>query len=236
MQLGAIFDFDGVLFHSDRAHEACWREVARSEGKPFSRNDFLKGFGVKNERFIDEILGWTSDPVQIARLVAQKEKTFQDLVREKGLDPILGTVDLVNRLAKAKIPCAIGSSAARANIDLILERHQKLQSAFSVYATGEEIPKGKPDPAVFLLAAKKLGLPPASCVVFEDAPLGVEAGKRAGMKVVALTTSFSEQELNQAGADIVVQSLAEVSLQDLFTLIQSPSSSSPAGHQGGLRP
>ena len=231
MQLGAIFDFDGVLFHSDLSHEACWREVARAKGKPFSRNDFLKGFGVKNERFISEVLGWTSDSVQIACLSEQKEKAFQNLVRKTGLDPIPGTVDLVRRLAKAKIPCAIGSSAVRANIDLVLERHPELRSAFSVYATGEEIPKGKPDPAVFLLAAQKLGLPPASCVVFEDAPLGVQAGKKAGMKVVALTTSFSGQELKQAGADIVVQTLAEVALQDLFTLIQSPSSSSPADHR-----
>jgi HAD superfamily hydrolase (TIGR01509 family) len=219
MQLGAIFDFDGVLFHSDLAHEACWRIVAESEGRTFSRTDFLKGFGVKNERFISEILGWTTDPKRVADLAERKEKLFQDMVRKEGLAPIPGTVDLVSRLVEAKIPCAIGSSAMRANIDIVMAPYPKLRSAFSVCVTGEEVHKGKPDPHVFLLAAKRLHLPPSSCVVFEDAPLGVEAGKRAGMKVIALTTSFSEEELRRASPDLLVQSLASVSLQDLYSLI-----------------
>ena len=218
MQLGAIFDFDGVLFHSDRAHEACWRAVAESEGRPFSRQDFLKGFGVKNERFIGEILGWTQDPDQIARLAKQKEELFFDYVRKKGLAPISGTADLVKRLTEAKIPCAIGSSAQRANIDLVLSFHPDLRSAFSAWVTGEDVHAGKPDPEVFILAAKKLNLPPDSCVVFEDAPLGVKAGKAAGMKVVALKTSFPEESLRQAYPDLLVSSLSSVTIQDLFSL------------------
>ena len=222
MQLAAIFDFDGVLFHSDLAHEECWRALAESEGRTFSRADFLKGFGVKNELFIREILRWTDDPVKVAQLVEKKEKIFQDRVRKVGLAPIDGTVDLISRLVKANIPCAIGSSAMRVNIDVIMEHYPELRSAFSVYVTGEDVHKGKPDPAVFLLAAKKLDIPPSSCVVFEDAPLGVEAGKRAGMKVVALTTSFSEKELKTAHPDMLLNTLASVTLQDLYALIQKP--------------
>ena len=218
MQLGAIFDFDGVLFHSDRAHEACWRAVAEAEGRPFSRQDFLKGFGVKNERFISEILGWTQDPAQIARLAKQKEKIFHEHVQKNGLAPIAGTVDLVKRLREAKVPCAIGSSAPAANIDLILAPYPELRSAFSARVTGEDVQTGKPDPEVFILAAQKLRLPAASCVVFEDAPLGVKAGKAAGMKVVALGTSFPEESLRAAHPDLLVQSLASLTVQDLLKL------------------
>lgn len=220
MPFGAIFDFDGVIFHSDLAHEECWRIVAESEGKTFSRADFLKGFGVKNELFIREILHWTSDPEKVFQLVQKKEKIFQDRVRNVGLTPIEGTVDLISRLVKAKIPCAIGSSAMKANIDVVMEHYPELRAAFSVCITGEEVHKGKPDPAVFLLAAQKLTIPPSSCVVFEDAPLGVEAGKRAGMKVVALTTSFSKEELHAAHPDMLVDSLASVTLQDLRMLFR----------------
>ena len=220
MQLGAIFDFDGVLFHSDLAHEACWRAVAESEGRTFSRQDFLRGFGVKNERFIREILGWTQDPAEVARLAQQKERIFHEYVRKNGLEPIFGTVDLVERLTKRKVPCAIGSSAQRSNIDLILAPYPELRAAFAICVTGEDVHSGKPDPEVFLLAAKKLRLPPASCVVFEDAPLGIKAGKAAGMKVVALETSFPEKSLREALPDLLVQSLASVTVQDLFNLIQ----------------
>jgi HAD superfamily hydrolase (TIGR01509 family) len=221
MQLGAIFDFDGVIFHSDLAHEACWRTVAESEGRAFSRADFLKGFGVKNERFITEVLGWTDDPIRVAQLIERKERLFQERARKEGLAPIPGTADLISRLVKARVPCAIGSSAMRANIDIVMAPYPELQSAFSVCVSGEEVHKGKPDPTVFLLAAERLHVPPASCIVFEDAPLGVEAGKRAGMKVVALTTSFSEEDLRAAHPDMLVETLASVTLEDLFALVQN---------------
>ena len=186
----------------------------------FSREDFLAGLGVKNERFISKILKWTQDPVQIARLAERKESLFRDLVRKEGLLPIPGTVALIARLTEAKIPCAIGSSASRANIDLVIGPYPKLWSVFSVCVSGEDTHAGKPDPEVFLLAAEKLHLPPASCVVFEDAPLGVEAGKRAGMGVIALTTSFPEEDLKRAHPDMLVQTLSSVTLQDLERLIQ----------------
>ena len=104
MKLGAIFDFDGVLFHSERQHEACWHEVAREEGLQMSREQFLRGFGVKNELFIREILVWTTDPQEIARIIDKKEKLFQKYLKSSPLDPIAGTVDLVVRLHAAHVP------------------------------------------------------------------------------------------------------------------------------------
>jgi HAD superfamily hydrolase (TIGR01509 family) len=233
MPCGAIFDFDGVLFHSDLTHETCWRTVSESEHLPFSREQFLKGFGVKNALFVRTILKWADDPQEVARLVQEKERVFQTLVQKEGLLPISGTIDLVMRLTEAKIPCAIGSSAMRTNIDLVMKRHLRLRAAFSVLITGENVTNGKPDPQVFLLAAEKLGLSPSSCVVFEDAPLGVEAGKRAGMSVVALTTSFSRESLENAHPDMIVDSLASVTVQDLVSLARAASSGSgvPAGHR-----
>ena len=216
MEIGAIFDFDGVLFHSEQCHEACWQEVALEEGLPIVREQFLRGFGVKNELFIREILKWTADPQEIARLIKKKEALFQKRLQDHPLDPILGTVDLVRRLVENGVPCAIGSSSIRKNIDLVMAPYPDLWAMFSEVASGEDATHGKPDPEVFLKAAAKLHRPPHLCVVFEDAPLGIEAAKRAGMKVVGVTTTFAKGELQKANPDLLVDTLSSVSLQDLF--------------------
>jgi HAD superfamily hydrolase (TIGR01509 family) len=218
MEIGAIFDFDGVLFHSERQHEICWQEVAREEGLPMQREHFLRGFGVKDDLFIREILGWTAEPQKIERLIEKKETLFQKYLKDRPLDPIAGTVDLVRRLVRAHVPCAIGSSSVRKNIDLVMAPYRDLRVMFSVVASGEDVLHGKPDPEVFLQAAAKLHRAPSRCVVFEDAPLGIEAAKRAGMKVVGLTTTFSKDELQKANPDLLVDMLSSVSVQDLYDL------------------
>jgi beta-phosphoglucomutase-like phosphatase (HAD superfamily) len=219
-KLGAIFDFDGVLFHSERQHEACWQEVAREEGLPMSREQFLRGFGVKNELFIREILDWTTDPQEIARIIDKKEKLFQKHLKTSPLDLIAGTVDLAVRLNAAHVPCAIGSSSVRKNIDLVMAPYPDLRALFSVISSGEDVAHGKPDPEVFLQAARRLRIPSSHCIVFEDAPLGIEAAKRAGMKVVVLTTTFLSNELQIFYPDLLVDSLSSVSVQDLFELFK----------------
>lgn len=219
MTLGAIFDFDGVLFHSEREHEACWMEIAREEGLPMTREHFLRGFGVKNARFVSEILGWSQDPKEIARLVEKKDRLFQKHISIHPLSPIPGTVHLVERLVEAQVHCAIGSSSDRKNIDLVMAPYPTLRASFSVMVVGEDIHSGKPDPEVFLKASKQLNIPPSSCVVFEDAPLGIEAAKRARMKVVGITTTFSREELQKAGPDLLVETLSSVSVQDLLSLV-----------------
>ncbi len=222
MNVGAIFDFDGVVFHSERRHEECWQEVARDEGLPMTRGHFLRGFGVKNDAFIQEILGWTDDPCEIARIIDKKETLFQNSLKAEPLQPIAGTVALVKRLVQAGVPCAIGSSSVRNNIELVMAPYPDLRALFAVIASGDDVAHGKPDPEVFLQAAEKLQIPPQMCVVFEDAPLGIEAAKRAEMKAVAVTTTFPRKELQSAHPDLVVDSLEVVSVQDLITLFSTP--------------
>jgi HAD superfamily hydrolase (TIGR01509 family) len=217
--IGAIFDFDGVLFHSEREHELCWSQVARDEGLPMSREHFLRGFGVKNELFIRQILRWTADPKEIERLIEKKELLFQNHLKTHHLRPISGTIDLLRRLVGAHIPCAIGSSSVRKNIDLVMAPYPEIRALFAAIASGEDVGHGKPDPEVFLHAAAKLKIAPSLCVVFEDAPLGIEAARRGGMKSVGLTTTFPKEELQQAHPDLLVDSLSLVSISNLLELI-----------------
>lgn len=221
--IGAIFDFDGVLFHSERFHERCWEKIAQNDKRPYSREKFLKGFGVKNELFIKDILGWTSDPQEIDEIIAKKMALYREFLQSESPQPIPGTVDLVARLRMSFVPCAIGSSAPKKDLDLVLRHYPALSSSFSVIVSGDDVTVGKPDPEVFLEAARRLHIPASRCVVFEDALAGIEAARRAGMVAVALTTTFPREKLQACHPHVIVDSLSTVNPPMLEQLISQAS-------------
>ncbi|CAB4243763.1 Glycoprotease [Methylacidimicrobium sp. AP8] len=193
----AIFDWDGVLVNSAAAHLESWRRLAREEGKPLPPDFFLPSFGKKNDWVIPHLLHWTEDPAEIRRISERKEELYRAIVAERGIDLYPGGMALCASLAERSVPMAIASSTARANIELTL--HQaNLRHRFRTVISAEDVHRGKPDPEVFLLAARRLGFPPERCVVFEDAPVGVEAAKRAGMRAVAVTTTNPAEALQLA--------------------------------------
>jgi len=196
----AIFDFDGVIVQSEKQHQDAWFQVAKKRGLPITREAFLTGFGVKNQYFIAEILGWTKDPEEIAHIIAEKEAIFQKMAESGQVTLIPGVEKWLKELAKAHIPCAVGSSSIRKNIDLVLA-HTTIQGYFSVIVSGEMVTHGKPDPEVFLKCAEALKMVPAQCTVYEDAPAGIMAAKRAGMKAVALTTTFERAVFEKMGKE-----------------------------------
>ncbi len=215
----ALFDFDGVLFDTIDAHEVCWKKVGLQLNKPISREQFLQGFGVKNAFFVQHILQWAEDPAEIEAILQKKESFFEEYIAEIPMKPILGTIDLVARLVEAGIPCVIGSSSIRKNIDLILRHYLDIASFFTGIISGEDVTHGKPDPMVFLKAAHLVQCPPEKAVVFEDAPLGIEAAKRANMVAVALTTTFSESILQKSKPDLIVSSGFSVAFSVLQQLV-----------------
>ncbi len=192
-----LFDWDGVLVDSSRQHEESWHRLAREEGLPLFPGFFLQTFGMKNEWIIPQILRWTKDPDEAVRLGLRKEVHFREIVARNGITLCPGAREWGEWLSRHEVPTAIASSTQRANIELVLDR-LGLRTCFPTVVAAEDVSRGKPDPEVFLLAAERLGVPPERCVVFEDAPAGVEAGKRAGMKVVALTTTRPPEALQQA--------------------------------------
>lgn len=192
-----LFDWDGVLANSASRHEESWHRLAQEEGRSLPPGFFLPAFGRKNDWVIPELLRWAQDPGEILRLGERKEELFREIVVKRGIDLYPGALALCRSLAEGTIPTAIASSTARANIELVLDRLD-LHPFFRTVVSAEEVRQGKPDPEVFLLAAERLGVPPERCVVFEDAPAGVEAGKRAGMRVIALTTTNPAEALQKA--------------------------------------
>ena len=211
----AIFDWDGVIIDSSRQHELAWDALAAETGKALPPGFFLESFGMKNQNVIPELLRWTQDSREIERLCHRKEVLYRELVRRDGIGPLPGVVPFLERLKAAGVPCAIASSTPRKNIAYVIDA-LKLGHDFQAIVAAEDVHQGKPDPEVFLLAARKLGRPPARSVVFEDAHVGIEAARRAGMKVVAVATTHPAASLR--GADRVARRLDELTLDELDRL------------------
>jgi HAD superfamily hydrolase (TIGR01509 family) len=204
---GALFDWDGVVIDSSTSHEESWERLAKEVHLPLPEGHFKKGFGRKNEFIIPHLLEWTNDVAEIERLSLRKEALYREVVAERGLSPLPGVRVWLERLRHAGVPCAIGSSTHRANIDLSLGLIG-LGEFFAGIVTSEDVRQGKPHPDVFLTAAARIERPATRCVVFEDAFVGIEAARAGGMKVVAVATTHPLAELT--AADLAVSRLDEL--------------------------
>jgi len=215
LEIGAIFDWDGVIVDSSAHHEQAWEWLAAQVGRPLPPGYFERGFGLKNERIIPDILGWSRDESEIRSISRRKEQLYRDALRQGGVSLLPGVESFLDALRNHGIPCAVGSSSHRRNIEAALELLGL--EGFQAMVTAEDVSAGKPDPEVFLLAARRIGVPPSRCVVFEDVPAGVEAALRGGMRAVAVTTTHPAGALSSA--DVVVDRLDELSPATLESLV-----------------
>ena len=213
---GVIFDMDGVLVDSSQAHRMAWKQLGEREGAPFTDELFRQTFGMHNQQIVPLWLGREVPQDELNRLADWKESAYRELVASH-MRPISGIVALVRALHADGVPLAVGSSGPLPNIRLILQTLQ-LEECFAALATGEDVSHGKPDPEVFLVAARRLELDPGCCLVVEDAPQGVEAARRAGMAVLAITSSRPAQDLP---ADRVVDRFDSLHPQDLRSLLKT---------------
>jgi beta-phosphoglucomutase family hydrolase len=210
-----IFDWDGVVIDSSAQHERAWEILAKEISKPLPDGHFLLGFGKKNQVIIPEILGWATDPTTITSLSNRKEEIYRELVQASGIHVLPGARELLAALLEAGIPRSIGSSTPRANLDAIFAA-TGLDAFFDAIACGDDVTHGKPAPDIFLLAAQRLHISPADCLVIEDAHVGLEAARRAGMATLAVATTNPLADLQYA--DAAVESLASVTLDFLFNI------------------
>ena len=214
-RMGVIFDLDGVLVDSGWAHRQAWCGLAEREGFRISEEFFTNTFGMQNYQILPMLAGCDLSCEEIDRLADWKEQRYRELIAAKlALPP--GGSRLLDELKDAGFLLAIGTSAPRANLDLVLEQ-LRLHRYFDALVTKEDVANGKPAPDTFLAAAQKLAMPPRCCVVVEDAVQGVEAGKAAGMPVIALTTTRDRAALSQA--DMIAKGLGELKAADFRKLL-----------------
>ncbi|HEX2481476.1 MAG TPA: HAD family phosphatase [Methylomirabilota bacterium] len=195
----AVFDMDGVLVNNSRFHREAWRRLAREEGFALTDPEFWRqAIGRPVDEAVPRILGRLVTREEAARLARRKTALYHELA-DGHAEPVPGVVEFVHALAVAGVPRALATSAVADSAARILEG-LGLAGAFTVQVTAGHVRRGKPDPEVYLTAAARLGVLPAACVVFEDAVVGVEAARRAGMAVVGLTAAHADAELREAGA------------------------------------
>lgn len=213
-----LWDVDGTLVDTAELHFQSWCALARKLNRPYTRDDFAATFGWRNPEIIPKLFG-THDDSEVTRLGDHKEDLYRVEAR-KGVQLLPGVRALLDDIHRAGGRQAIGSSAPRRNLELILEL-TGTAPLFEAIVAMEDTPRGKPDPEVFLLAARKLDVPPARCVVLEDAPVGVQAARAGGMKAVGVTFvgHHSTARLRDAGADLVVSSLEQLDAAALHSLL-----------------
>ncbi len=203
---GVIFDMDGVLVDSYEAHFNSWQLLAQAHGLTITEAEFASHFGRTTREIIHDL--W-SDHIAESEVDAcdrLKEEFYREILQEH-FPEMPGEAQLLTDLAEAGFALAIGSSGPAENVAICIECMTR-GDLIAATVNAHDVTHGKPHPEVFLKAAEKLGLPPGKCVVIEDAPAGVEAARRAGMAVIAITGTAEPQALS--AADMIVDSLTEI--------------------------
>lgn len=219
MLKGLLFDMDGVLVNNLEVHRQAFGEFFRRYGVERSFDELSHVFGKGNDDIMGELM--PADVVArvgIRELGYEKEAIYREIYAPI-ITPQPGLLDFLAEASDAGLRSAVGSSGYRVNVDFVLERCA-IERHFSAIVAGDEVTRCKPDPEIYLTAAAKLGLNPSECVVFEDAEAGIEAAKRAGIKVVALATTFSREFLENTEADVIVKDFTEVNVDMLRSLVE----------------
>jgi beta-phosphoglucomutase family hydrolase len=194
---GFLFDMDGVVCHNMPAHEEAWRRFFRGHGIEIEPRDFRENtMGMPTREVLRYYLKRDVTPAEAADLAASKEALYRELYRPE-LRPAEGLVEFLRAARADGVRLGLGTGSKEDNVAFVLDG-LGLRPLFDAVVDASMVARGKPDPETFLALAGRLGVAPESCVVFEDALLGEEAARRAGMAVVAVTTSHRAEEFRHA--------------------------------------
>lgn len=225
MLKAVIFDFDGVIVDSEKAHLAMFQKVLAEEGIQLTDEQYYEKYLAMDDRgcFLAVLAdnGRTADEAYIQSLVSRKSRYYNQFARD-NLPLLPGVADFIRSAHARGLALSIASGALRNEIEFVLEKHS-LRGYFHAVISAEDCSKGKPDPEPFLTALERLRtlrpeLQASNCLAVEDSFHGVKAAKSAGMKCLAVTTSYPAERL--ADADRVVSSLAAVDIEELESLFQ----------------
>lgn len=211
-----IWDLDGVLVDSEHYHYRAWRETMRLlHYDEMSLVDFRRTFGMRNVDLLRGVLGLPLSEAQANDLADMKEARYRELVRSEGMQLLPGVQTWLAAAHLAGWLQAVASSAPRANVETVVDA-VKIRHFFGALICAEDVRHGKPDPEVYLTAARKLGVTPTRCIVIEDAPSGTQGARAGGMASIGVLTTHTELV-----ADLVLPDLADVPFEAVCALLDN---------------
>ena len=212
-----IFDMDGTIVDNMSFHTASWITFFQRRGKDIDADEFFRTTaGRQGSEIIRSHMGEHLDDAEVLALNHEKESVYRELY-EPHRKTVDGFDDLVAQAKLRGVALAVATAAPNGNITFTLDGLD-LRRHFDTVVGAADVARGKPHPDVFLLAAERCGVAPEHCIVFEDAPLGVEAARRAGMKAVVLTTTLPAEAFAEFDNVIHIASdFSQLTIDELLT-------------------
>ncbi|MGH9430348.1 MAG: HAD family hydrolase [Terriglobia bacterium] len=214
----AIFDMDGVLVDSNPFHLQKWTDLLNAHAIPYDASDLPRQIlGQRNDHAFRYFFGPNLPAAENKRLSEELEQIFRDNFGPHAI-PLPGLSKLIVECHDSGVPLAVASSAMRKNIEFVVDA-LKFRPFFKFMISGDDVKQPKPHPEIYLETAKRLNAKPEWCVAFEDSFVGIEAVKAAGMKCVAIASTFPFEDLqSQTRADRIVKNFKDLHLADLRSL------------------
>lgn len=212
--LGLLFDMDGVIINNHHYHFLAWKKLGQDHDISFDETFYREKM---NGRTLNELMKLLfkaplSDQ-EMRKIGEKKEQIYRELYRE-FLSPTAGLMEFLETCKSAQIPMVVGTSAPLANVEFTLDG-LGIRHYFQAALDERAVTKGKPDPQIYQKCAAAINKKPENCVVFEDALSGIQAGKAAGAKVVALATSHRREELT---GDLIIDDFTGLELKQIHQL------------------
>ncbi len=208
-----LWDMDGVLADTSQLHFETWERILTAEGIPFDRQKFHMIYGLKNRDLLPYLVNGPLESTWVERIARQKEAAFREVIPGHLL-PLPGVLTWLQRFHSWGYKQAVASSAPPENIEAVVDE-LGIRRYFDALVNPGDLP-GKPDPAVFLLAASRVKTVPENCIVIEDSLPGIEAACKGGMHCIAVTTTNPPEALTQA--DIVIETLDQLTSHQVESL------------------
>lgn len=212
---GILWDMDGVLIDTTEAHFEAWRQIMAEQNMELDRQYFLGALGMNNVGAIEYLFRRPTNLHEVAAIGKRKEGLFRKILKGR-INLLPGVQDWLGYFSANGFLQAVATSAPWENIDTLIDE-TGIRHYFQAIVSAYELP-GKPDPYVFIEAAKQIGVTAAECLVIEDSTAGVEAARRGGMKCLAIETSNPAAKLTRA--DFILNRLSDQSPQMVIAKIE----------------
>jgi phosphoglycolate phosphatase/beta-phosphoglucomutase len=214
-----FFDFNGVIIDDEPLQMKAYRDALAPHGITLTEENYYNLLGTDDLGFVRETFSRAAVTLAdetLRAVIERKSELHRELIKDEL--PLFAGVETFIKAAAREFPLGLVSMARRAEIDYVLER-ARLDRLFGVIVSAEDAPRYKPDPCCYerafelrneqRRAARQLPLLARECLVIEDSPPGIEAGRAAGMRTLGVTNTVPERALREAGADVVTMSLAD---------------------------